>query len=548
MDIINRNPYRYLGVYSNSPTKERVANKAKMNAFLKVGRHVSFPLDLFNLLPNIDRSVETVANAESELTLPTDQIRFAQFWWMNVTPLDGIAFNHLTNGNTDMAMSIWGKKEDVSSLQNRFLLSVINDDWNSAAQYAENLYTNFSEDFIAKVIGKEMPTSIPLWQMLIDSLAKSDVNLLSFMNILSNEEWKNYIGEITIVPLIETINTAVDLAKSSKGKGPQDRLNAGEKLIASTKKALNQIKRTLPTSDIRYQTIVDKLGLEILQCGIDYYNNSDEDDCATKAMKLQKYAYSIVVGSMAKQRCKENVDILQKVIDELPPMSVMEQYKIIHKELRNFCQLPDKICHAVTLLNTTKPHLDKMKSIIGPTNNAYLKLSTQVVNNALHNVIEEVNDVQKDETVEIGGQQIPISLLLDRDAKINSVKSTLREAWTATLLMDKFDMDSNFKTERYMGNKRILKDMCNQLGISTSPHLPIPQTTQRILSSPPDIPHTPSSPSKQDSNSGCFAFIAWIVIGCIVGGICVANDGDFAAGFCISGVIILILVASLFDN
>lgn len=70
-----------------------------MNAFLKVGKSVSFPLDLPYILPSIERTIETIANAESELTLPTDQIRFAQFWWMNATPLDGIAFNHLINGN-----------------------------------------------------------------------------------------------------------------------------------------------------------------------------------------------------------------------------------------------------------------------------------------------------------------------------------------------------------------------------------------------------------------------------------------------------------------
>lgn len=218
MNIIAKNPYRYLGVYSNSPTKERVANKGKMNAFLKVGKSVSFPLDLPYILPSIERTIETIANAESELTLPTDQIRFAQFWWMNATPLDGIAFNHLINGNMNMAQSIWEKKNDVSSLQNRFLLSALNNDWSSAIRYAENLYTNFSEEFIAKVIGEEMPVSTPLWQMFIDSLAKSGTNLLSFMDILTNTEWKNYIAEITVVPLIDTINNAINLAKSSRVK------------------------------------------------------------------------------------------------------------------------------------------------------------------------------------------------------------------------------------------------------------------------------------------------------------------------------------------
>lgn len=519
MNIIAKNPYRYLGVYSNSPTKERVANKGKMNAFLKVGKSVSFPLDLPYILPNIERTIETIANAESELTLPTDQIRFAQFWWMNATPLDGIAFNHLINGNMNMAQSIWEKKNDVSSLQNRFLLSALNNDWSSAIRYAENLYTNFSEEFIAKVIGEEMPVSTPLWQMFIDSLAKSGTNLLSFMDILTNTEWKNYIAEITVVPLIDTINNAINLAKSSKGKGSQARFKAGEKLMASTKSALSQIKKSLPASDIRYQTIADKLATEILQCGIDYYNNSDEDDRATKAMKLQKYAYSIAVGSMTKQRCKENVDILRKIIDELPPLSVMAQYKSIQEELRKYCQLPDKICHAITLLNSTKPHLDKMKSIVGSYDTAYIRLSTQVVSNALHNVIEEVNDVQKDETVEIQGRQIPISLLLDRDTKINSVKSTLREAWKATLLMDKFDMDSEFRTNRFTENRRILKNMCEQLGISTSSYSSTSTTTRRVqpMSRPVTPPQSPSV-SKSENNSGCFGAIALIIIGSTIGG------------------------------
>lgn len=528
MDIISKNPYRYLGVYSNSPTKERVANKAKMKAFLKVGKPVSFPLDLPNILPSIDRSIETVANAESELTLPTDQIRFAQFWWMNVTPLDSIAFNHLINGNTDIAKSIWEKKDDVSSLQNRFLLSILNDDWNSAMQYAGNLYTNFSEEFIAKIIGEAMPVSTPLWQMFIDSLVKSGVSLQSFMDKLTNTEWRNYIAEMTIVPLIDSIEGAIDVAKSSRGKGAQARLRAGEKLMASTKSALNQIKKSLPISDIRYQTIADKLATEILQCGIDYYNDSDEDDCATKAMKLQKYAYSIAVGSMAKQRCKENVSILQKILDELPPLSVMAQYKSIQEELRKYCQLPGKICHAITLLNSTKPHLDKMKSTIGTSNFTYIKLSTQVVGNALHNIVEEVNAVQKDETIEIQGRQIPVSLLF-RDAKMNSVKSTLREAWKATLLMDKFDMDPDFKTGRYMENRRILKNMCDQLGVSTSSYSTTSSTTQRMPPPQPRVSQTPSSPSKSGNNSGCFVAIVLAIIGGAIGG-AIGGGGGVAVG------------------
>lgn len=51
MNLLSHNPYRVLGVMANAPVKERVANQAKIKAFLKVGKPISFPLDLEGLLP-----------------------------------------------------------------------------------------------------------------------------------------------------------------------------------------------------------------------------------------------------------------------------------------------------------------------------------------------------------------------------------------------------------------------------------------------------------------------------------------------------------------
>lgn len=430
MDIITKNPYRYLGVYSNSPIKDRVANKGKMNAFLKVGKPVSFPLDLTNILPSVDRSIETVANAESELALPIDQIKFAQFWWMNETQLDNIAFNHLANGNIEMAKSIWDKKDNVSSLQNRFLLSVINNQYSSAIRFAEKLYLNFSKEFIAKVVGEDMSISTPLWRMLIDSFEEAGVNIQPFMSAVTNKEWKNYIAEKTIVPLIKSLEQAIDSAKASRGKGPDSRLQAGQKLMVSTKKELVQLQNLLPVSDIRYQTIADKLATEILQCGIDYYNDSDDDDCATKAMKLQKYAYSIAVGSMARQRCKENVDILQKIIDELPPIEVRDNYEAIQLALVTFATQPELIKYSILLIKTCVPHIIAIKELLGRNHKSYLKISTIIVNNAFGNVIAEINDAQKKEDFE-------------------SLKAILISAWRTQLYMDMFDLEPAYKEGRF---------------------------------------------------------------------------------------------------
>lgn len=531
--LIQNNPYRLLGIYSNSPTKERVANHNRLKAFLKVGKEVSLPLDI-PLLPTIIRTSETISDADAKLTLPNDQLLYAQFWFANVTPMDDIAMNHLIAGNADMAMFIWEKKDNVSSLQNRIVCALIQDNYTIAITCAEKLYSSYITDFINIVLGEcHTIDEGKLEYDFLDELC-STIGAKAIIPYLHNNNWKQYVSSRTIKPLIDTLQSAIDTAKASKGKGITARYNAGVKLMNDTQTVVSQLKALLSISDLQYQVIVDKLGLEILQCGIDYYNDSEAANSARKAMKLQSYALSIVVGKMAKDRCKENVDILQDIIDNLPPTEVFAEDKAIKEELRKFCQLPDKITHALTLLDNTKPHLQSIKTKLGATNAYYLKLSTQVVGNALHNIIEEVNDAQKDETIEIQGRQIPISMLLDKDSKIAVVKAALKAAWNTTKIMDAFDMESDFKTNRYNQNRTILKNLCNQLGVSTTTYVPRPSTQRPSVTMRPSIPQASSSTSKQSNNktsssknSGCIIGAVCIAIGAAIGGIVAGGGGAF---------------------
>jgi len=111
MKILQTNPYRILGVYSNSPTKERLANYNRMKAFLKVGKPVSFPLDLPQYLSSINRTEASVADAEAKLTLPKDKILYAQFWFVKMTSLDDVAFKHLLDGDMDGAIEYGARRE-----------------------------------------------------------------------------------------------------------------------------------------------------------------------------------------------------------------------------------------------------------------------------------------------------------------------------------------------------------------------------------------------------------------------------------------------------
>ena len=462
MNILRNNPYRLLGVYSNSPTKERLANHNRMKAFLKVGKPVSFPLDLPQYLSAIQRTEASVMDAEAQLTLPKDQLLYAQFWFVKATHLDEVAFNHLFAGEIDKAEEIWQKKDTASSLQNRIVCALMREDYRSAITCAETLYGNplYSNQFVSAILGTDGNADIGSLAFRFLDVLCDEVGANKLLPFITDDAWESHAEEKAVKPLVDNIQDAIAIAKKSKGKGAEARLNAGEALRENTRSAFQQLKGFLSATDLQYQMIADKLGLEILQCGIDYFNGSDEPEAAHKAMDLQKYAQSIVVGQMAKDRCEENVDILQKIIEALPPSEVLAEDCAIKEELRKYCKLPDEICYAVTLLNKTKPHLQAIKNKLGSNNKYYLKISTQIVSNALHNLIEEVNAAQKQATSE--------------------TKKALREAWKTTLMMDTFDMEQDFKNNRYASNRSVLKDLYERYNVASHPY--IAATVLMILS------------------------------------------------------------------
>lgn len=444
--LVLQNPYRILGVYANSPKRDIVANKGRATAFLTVNRPVEYPLDLKGILPAPNRTLDLMNEAEAHLAIAKEQIKYAQFWFLQkMSPLDDIAFNHLLAGNMAGAIEIWSKQESISSLQNRLVCYLIEGKHELAVKVAERLYEKFGNDYISKVDANctLQMTAADLLHQFVDSLGE-DIDMQKLLGFDLGAETKAYISSQTIGPLINKISAEVEKTKKVDHKDPKARIEAARKLVANTKEALSQLKSILPATDSQYQMIADKLGLEILQCGIDYFNNSEDDDAPHTAMKMQKYAQSVVVGNLAKQRCAENVKILQKIIDRLPPKEIIKEDRAIRKELEKYTKLPDKITYAITLLNNTKPHLQTIKNKMGVNNKAYLDLSTLVINNALYNVIEEVNAAQ------------------NRNSS-DTLASCLREAWKAIVIMDSFDMDADTKKTRYIPNRNTLKDLCDNL-------------------------------------------------------------------------------------
>ena len=553
MKLIENNPYRILGVYANSRRQEIVANKGKASAFLRVGKPVEFPIDLKGILPPLSRTLDMMNEAEAHLSIAKEQIKYSQFWFLKAIPLDEVAFNNLIAGNIDTAMSIWSKQESISSLQNKIICYLIKDNIESAISIAEKLYGSFGDNFISLVDSNSTlkMSGADLMHLFIETLGE-EIGAQKLLRYTHSPETKAYLQGQAVDPLISSISSEVERTKKVSHNDPKARIEAARTLITNTKEAFNQLKSILPVSDPQYLMIADKLGLEILQCGIDYFNNSEEDDAPHTAMEMQKYAQSVVAGSLAKQRCNENLKTLQKIIDELPPKQVMAEDKAIKAELAKYVRLPDKISHAITLLNNTKRHLQAIKQKLGNKNEYYLRISTQIVNNALHNVVEEVNLAQQPlaKIGEMLGKMDPRMRSLyfasssDAASKIkeieNNVKSTLREAWRATLLMDEFDLESSFKS-KYRDNRNILKSLCDSMGVSTyvSKASNTSPSTRSINYSRPSTAYSSSSSSSSSSNEnyGCIIWIAvMLAAGAILAGITNSAGGFFFGCLIVAGI------------
>lgn len=469
-NLLSHNPYRILGVYSNSPKKDVLSNLNKMKAFLKVGKTVSFPLDLPQFLPSIDRDETIVSSAQASIELPMDQIKHTLFWFMKVTPLDDIALNHLLAGNIIQAKEIWNKKETVSSILNLMVCALIENDADSLAIKADTLFQNYSEAFCLTVNETIKLTSSQLTELFIE-LIKQDgtIELAKLMQVSGTSiEWRKIIGGGLVKPIIDEISLAILEAKSAKGSSANYR--AGEKLMNSTKGSLSQLKGLLGVSDMQYQMIADKLATTILQCGINYFNETEDDDAPQKAMILQGFALSIAVGQVVKDRCKENVDVLKKIG---PEYAIRKEMDAIGKLLKNFnnpssiysgSPIFDSYSSAspfgikkskyseldiLNLIRNARPELNKIKAKLGSNDDTYLKISSAIASAAINALVDIINKEQ--ESVSIYGTSAALMLR----PKIESAVQTMSVIGT-------LDMTSQCRTY-YNNNNNTLSSINRQL-------------------------------------------------------------------------------------
>lgn len=466
LKLIECNPFRILGVCSNASLKDITANKTKLTAYSKVGKSADFPIDCVSLLGVIKRDEAGIISAEHELTLPENKIRCALFWFINDSAISDVALANINDGssaNVVKATDILLKKTSFSSLVNLSTLSLIQGNVENAISSILKLVSDQSccLQFSSAICGDNYKiTPEQIWGIYIDELVKN-VSLQEVYSVVrkfdEGSKFFQLVEQHCIKQVVDKIQQEISASKLDKNESPEAHFIAGKTLVENTKGLIEIIRNDLDSSNVLLQSACDDLATQILQCGINFYNGSGDPFEANKAMQLQEYAENIAVGKLVKDRCKRNTDILRKIISELPPVEINEEWREIQKYLQQAKKQGDTADTSLNIIKLCAPILLKAKERLGASNTGYIQISTVVANAALNKVIDEVN-------AKINELNNP---LLGRFA-IEPLKKSLRTAWEVIKSIECLDTTRDFKSERLNPNKTTLLNLISKVYLNVA--------------------------------------------------------------------------------
>lgn len=451
ISAVANNPFRTLGVFANASQKEITANARKIKRFIEVGKPAEFPSDLNNILPPVNRTAETVDAALALISNPLEKYKAALFWFASVDDIDNIGLQNLQNGNIAKAKEIFEKKKSWHSSLNVSSMAFAQNQLETAVASIMDSIHNYTypTDIASAVCGEEFQIyEYDAAHMVIDALLE-DIPLPQCRVLIKEhgqaDDDDEYLNELLFAKYTKLINDAIAAAKSASKTNPQASLDAGRRLKETTEEPLKEFALYAGENDTEYGLTADRLANQILQCAIDYYNDSIDRFAVFDALELTEYALSIVKGQVKKDRCQQNLDILKKIAAKLPPRAVEAQDEALSELLERSVKQYPSISNIWVLLEEAAPHIVYIQECIdntadGTTEREYLEnyrqhISTAVISLALSKLIKVVNDSAQ------------------HDFK------TIIEAWDIMLNMDNFPMDVEFYEKRYSGNRDKLEEI-----------------------------------------------------------------------------------------
>ena len=396
MKLFDSNPYRVLGIKANASAPERQKTKAKMAAYLAVGKDPILDFDLCPPLKQITRTQELIDLKSNTIHSDEDKVKHALFWFVSGGTIDDIALSNLTQSkDIHKALLNFEKgargfrisKNSICSIVNHSSLEII-----CYPQYKDRDRLKSAISQKLKIAGADNYLSMLLNHLNPDqtrissSVIKSDIlteckNLLIdifgdqntdelFLEFFSGQ--KEVIQEIVEKKnkdLIQSIRNYLALSESRRDRVIEQEYGKpilikcaeiGNEIIDRCVPLLLQIKKSCGVNDNRTQNIYEEVFAQINFCSVlssnkfagQFRDSHDQEDfvktagktCHSHCIKLlnscKKYIKDISFPT--KRTIENNIEALNEgyenwktIFDNIKEEEERRRIKKIERERRN---------------------------------------------------------------------------------------------------------------------------------------------------------------------------------------------------------------------
>ena len=127
MILLNKNPFRILGVISNASLKELKSAEVTIKRYLDIGQAPVLKFDLTPPMEPINRSLGDIVKAKNQIHNPKDKLIHSIFWFISSSPIDNIALSKLTERkDIDEALETFRKGSKNFAVSEKTATSILN--------------------------------------------------------------------------------------------------------------------------------------------------------------------------------------------------------------------------------------------------------------------------------------------------------------------------------------------------------------------------------------------------------------------------------------
>lgn len=419
--IIEENPFRILGVCSNASKREIIANKNKMLAFARLNKSVSFPMDMNVFMPTPERSQEDLRKAEADINLPKDKIKFALFWFINLTESDKQALDQLSKGSVGPAENIWRSHRGVSAYINLACLSLLQNNVTDFLRFTNLALSKEEECFTllqAIGCGSEQIEISQLTDAILNELhsnVEEDV-LIEAVEELEDETFLEKLNTLLTKSILPLIERELRVSREVKLNDADRAYEEGQRLFKATWKDAKRIKNLTNGKIVSVNLILDQLSERVKDCVLAYFRETSDLSPLEKISYLMEFAQSIAISSEQQNKVKNAFNKIQVEAKVLPYLNELR------KENNAFEFSTQDFQGITSYLDSVIPIITMLGHICGHDSELVKGNATMVTRKVLNIVIDTLNNsvpkAQDDLTlaIEVGSRRA----LLDEAQKIIS--------------------------------------------------------------------------------------------------------------------------------